>query len=94
MKDLDAVYTEMATHTFLRFKVDHDKYEGLRHLSNHGFMVSRVELSKDDTITVYLAIGETVRMNKILVPEDVDMDIVDDLIEATDYQDGALRKHG
>ena len=67
-----------------------DKKQILKNLIEEGWVSCNVQFGSDNQLVLYLAIGETIRQGKIVVPADTNPEMMGDLIvvDGADTGDG------
>ena len=82
MGKIEKIKSEITAYTALRLTIDEDDYKALKHLAKRGWMTTRLEFGDDNEIRVHIAIGKVIRQGRILIPADLNFDVIDDdLIE-------------
>ena len=84
------VRNELTTYSMLRVQLSEKKYNGLKNLIEEGWVSCNVQFGADNQLVLYLAIGETIRQGKIVVPADTNPEMMGDLIvvDGADTGDG------
>lgn len=91
MEGFTKVRNELTTYSMLRVQLSEKKYNGLKNLIEEGWVSCNVQFGSDNQLVLYLAIGETIRQGKIVVPADTNPEMMGDLIvvDGADTGDGA-----
>jgi len=90
MEGFTKVRNELTTYSMLRVQLSEKKYNGLKNLIEEGWVSCNVQFGSDNQLVLYLAIGETIRQGKIVVPADTNLEMMGDLIvvDGADTGDG------
>lgn len=90
MEGFTKVRNELTTYSMLRVQLSEKKYNGLKNLIEEGWVSCNVQFGSDNQLVLYLAIGETIRQGKIVVPADTNPEMMGDLIvvDGADTGDG------
>ena len=89
MEGFTKVRNELTTYSMLRVQLSEKKYNGLKNLIEEGWVSCNVQFGSDNQLVLYLAIGETIRQGKIVVPADTNPEMGDLIVvDGADTGDG------
>ena len=86
MEGIVKVCNELTTCAMLRVQLNEKKYNGLKNLVEDGWVSCDVRFGTNNQLVLYLAIGETMRQGKIVVPADTIPEMMGPLVVADDAE--------
>lgn len=88
MENYAKLCNELTTYSMLRVQLSEKKYNGLKNLVEDGWCGCSIQFGAKNQLVIYIAIGETVRQGKIVVPADTNAEMLGDLVVVDDADIG------